>query len=125
MSEHETETEDDVVELEDVLEELEETEEELSDAYTEIERLKGRVEELEAQRDMEGWEEWGKVSANSLTREDLTVLTGQAKVTEDVLVATFRRGVSAGIQMMLDHVERRIDDAWKPFAAALEESEDA
>lgn len=118
------EGEEEEMEVEEMLEEIEALEESLEDAESEIEELKAKIVELEEEKKMEGWEEWGQMAGNNLTREDLQSIIGQARVSEDALVTMFRRGVTAGIELMVKHVEQHIDDAWAPYAKYMEEDED-
>lgn len=115
------ESEEEDVELEEALEEIEALEEELEESEAEVAALKDRVAQLEEEKEMEGWEEWGKMAGNNLTPADLQSVIGQARVSEDALVAMFRRGVTAGIELMKAHVEKHIDDAWAPYAKYMEE----
>ena len=109
----------------ELVEELDALEEELESVMTEIASLKLKIAQLEEEKEMEGWEEWGEMAGHNLTREDLQSVIGQAHVSEDALVAMFRKGVTVGIELMQRHVERHIDDAWKPYADKITDGEEA
>ena len=110
--------------LDEAIEEIEDLESTVEEMNEEITSLKEKVTALEEERKMEGWAEWGEYAASQITREELTSLVAQSKVTEDILVSMFRRGIVLGIEIMEKHVEKHIDDAWAPYAKHMEEGSD-
>lgn len=102
-------------ELENVYEELEETTESLHATEDELARMKARVEQLEDEREVEGWDEWAKVMAKYITKEEVTKLQAQAHVTEDALVAVYRKGLLTGITYITDLVNKHIEEGMKVY----------
>lgn len=104
-----------LAEIDELNDQLKETEDALEATEAEWEVAKEKIEQLESEREMEGWEEWGKWAASQITGEELDKLAESAKVSSEVLMSMFRKGVTAGIQMMVSHVQKHVDDAWKPY----------
>lgn len=97
-------------EVDDLSATLNETEGQLEATEEELDRAREKIEQLEAEREAEGWEEWGEVVSEHLSKADLDKVVAQAHTAEDALVSVFRRGLVAGIQLMERYVRIHIEE---------------